>query len=256
MMPINSHQLFSEIEDLIRTMPPIETIRHNTDENSSWLGRALALIKMWDRVEYISFSAAVKNLQSSFTPNIDNGLSNVTRIINQNRHDNNYSDVARIINQAQHDLRLKSIGPLTKSISLGEVFDYFDEIRKKIETAKSDILFVDPYLNTEFVSRYLLHVPKDTKVRLLTTKQWKNDLMTAVPLIIQQQKLQIEVRVSPSLHDRFMFIDKQECYQSGTSFKDGAKNAHTTLTQITDAFLDMCAAYEKIWNSATVLINE
>jgi hypothetical protein len=38
------------------------------------------------------------------------------------------------------------------------VFDYFDEIRKIIELAKQDLFFIDPYLDSEFVSRYLSHV--------------------------------------------------------------------------------------------------
>jgi len=76
MMPINSHQLFSEIEDLIRTMPPRTTISDITEDNSSWLGRALALIKMWDLAEYFSFSMAATDLQSSSSKNIRVNYSN------------------------------------------------------------------------------------------------------------------------------------------------------------------------------------
>jgi hypothetical protein len=40
----------------------------------------------------------------------------------------------------------------------GLVFDYFDGIRKQIELAKTELFFVDPYLDSDFVSRYLPQV--------------------------------------------------------------------------------------------------
>ena len=60
------------------------------------------------------------------------------------------------------------------------------------------------------------------------------------------------VRVSGSLHDRYLFIDRAACYLSGASFKDGAKNAPALLTQITDAFQSMFDTYEKLWASGKV----
>ncbi len=60
------------------------------------------------------------------------------------------------------------------------------------------------------------------------------------------------MRVSDSLHDRYLFIDKVACYLSGASFKDGAKYAPAILTQITDAFQSMFDTYEKLWASAKV----
>src|SRR6266481_6567249 len=50
-------RLLMEVEDLIRTMPPRETLRHPTDENLSWLGRARGVLNNWDitmRVEVYS----------------------------------------------------------------------------------------------------------------------------------------------------------------------------------------------------------
>ncbi len=42
------------------------------------------------------------------------------------------------------------------------------------------------------------------------------------------------------------------CYQSGASFKDGAKNARVTITQITDALVPMLNTYENIWSKAAI----
>ena len=45
--------------------------------------------------------------------------------------------------------------PLSVVVQKGQVFDYYDEVRKVIEPARTDVFFVDPYLAADFVSRYL-----------------------------------------------------------------------------------------------------
>jgi hypothetical protein len=61
-------------------------------------------------------------------------------------------------------------------------------------------------------------------------------LMPAIQLYVQQRQREIEVRTTVSLHDRYIIIDRANCYQSGASFKDGAKSSSTVISQITDAF--------------------
>jgi hypothetical protein len=156
-----------------------------------------------------------------------------------------------MLHQARHDLRLKTVGPLTFAVDQGAVFDYFDEVRQLIETAKSELLFVDPYLDAEFVSKYLPHVTQGVRIRLLT-RECLPKLLPAVDAFRQQHKLKIEVRSAPGFHDRYIFVDGLSCYHSGASFKDGAKKAPTTLTQITDALPAMLDTYEKMWSAATV----
>jgi predicted nucleotide-binding protein len=45
---LNRALLLAEIEDVIRTMPPRETISHETQENLGWFGRVSAVIAQWD----------------------------------------------------------------------------------------------------------------------------------------------------------------------------------------------------------------
>ena len=66
---------------------------------------------------------------------------------------------------------METVGPTNVAVSSAMVFDYFDEIRKIIEMAKNDILFVDPYLDAEFVSYYLPHVTPGVSIRLLTREK-------------------------------------------------------------------------------------
>jgi len=229
MTKLTDEQLLAEVEDVLRTMP--ERLDLETPDIFSWIGRASAVIKMWDPLKAVSFALSVDYIQS--------GMGDGNR------------KMQTILHEARHDLRLRTVGPLTVAVGQGAVFDYFDEVRKLIETAKSDLLFVDPYLEAEFVSRYLPHVAPNVRVRLLTRERLST-LLPAVDAFRQQYKLAIEVRSAPGFHDRYVFVDGLSCYQSGASFKDGAKKAPTTLTQIVDAFPAMLGTYEQLWSTATV----
>ena len=148
-----------------------------------------------------------------------------------------------MLHQAQHDLRVETVGPLTVALSHKSVFQYFDELRRIVEMAKQDILFIDPYLEAEFVSRYLPCVAPG--VTYTATGPPNSSATTAVDLFALQNGATVQIRSAPNFHDRYVFIDRAECYQSGASFKDGAKSAATILTQITDAFPAMLKTYER-----------
>lgn len=233
MTKLTDEQLLAELEDILRTMPG--RLDLDRPDIFSWVGRALAVIRMWDPSKETSFASSVHDIHS--------GMASIT--------DDGNRKMQIILNQARHDLRLKTVGPLTVAVDQGAVFDYFDEVRKLVQTAKSELLFVDPYLDAEFVSRYLPQVAPGVTVRLLTRDRLLT-LLPAVDAFRQQHKLAIEVRSAPGFHDRYIFLDGLFCYQSGASFKDGAKKAPTTLTQIVDAFPAMLATYEQRWSTATV----
>ena len=156
-----------------------------------------------------------------------------------------------MLHRARHDLRLKTLGAMTVAVGQGNVFNYFDEVRRIIETSKIDLLFVDPYLDAEFVSRFLPNVATGVTVRLLARERLAT-LLPAVAQLRKQQHLSIEVRAAHGFHDRYVIVDGVECFQSGASFKDGAKTAPTTLTQIVDAFSVVRETYEQTWTQATV----
>jgi hypothetical protein len=232
MADISNEQLLAEVEDLIRTMPPLQQAN---EETLSWLGRAAAVIHQWDMAQAIAFDGAVRAL----------GALNVLDKLRGEQ------GIVTMLHRARHDLRMQTIGPATIVVGQGAVFDYFDEVRRIVEAAESDILFVDPYLDAEFVSRYLPHVAAGVLVRLLARERIAT-LLPAAALIRQQKSQSVEVRSAPQFHDRYVFVDRRECYQSGASFKDGAKTAPTTLTQIVDAFAEVHGVYETIWDSATL----
>ena len=231
---MTKEELLAELEDLIRTVPPRGELRKATPDNLSWLGRATAVVNEWNPSNIIFVRTFLSDLQHNMA-----GISSV-----------GFQNLMVLLNQARAEIRMETVGPTNVALSRGMVFDYFEELRKIIEMAQRDILFVDPYLDAEFVSNYLPHVTANVPVRLLTHGKRIKILLPAAQMFAAQNQTTLEIRSTPDIHDRFVFINKSECYQSGASFKDGAKKAPTTITQITDAFAAMFQTYQGIWDNA------
>jgi hypothetical protein len=230
---MNEEELLAELEDILRNTPSRQTISHETDENYSWFGRVAAALEAWDMVKGRMARIEIDNIQNPMSRISEDGLRKTLTTLHQ----------------ARHQLRMKTTGPLSVSVSTGKIFDYFDEIRKILETANNDVLFVDPYLDAEFVSRYLPNIKSGVSIRLLARERLQTLLPSVNAYRVQSQQL-IEVRSAPGFHDRYIFVDRNSCYQSGASFKDGAKKSPTTVTQITDAFTAMHSTYEDMWSNA------
>jgi hypothetical protein len=150
------------------------------------------------------------------------------------------------------ELRLLTNSFVTAQMGKGQVFDYFDEVRRIIAGATQDILFIDPYIDPDFVARYLPQIPAGVNVRLLTAERQIGALAPAVKLFLNQYSGSVELRhlLNKSLHDRHLIVDRRDVYQSGASFKDGARNAPTSINQIVDVASQMITAHEQNWASA------
>jgi hypothetical protein len=236
MQKVSPEQLLAELEDLLRTMPPRATIRHETNENLAWFGRAAALIENWDNSKMPAFHLFYGDVVGLQAHRAAEGLKKIITMLHQMRQ----------------DLKFRLPNSANIAIPEGMVFDYFDEVRKVIELAESEIFFIDPYLDASFVSRYLAHVRKGVVVKLLTSDKRLNSLLPAVDMFVQQSGLLIFVRMTNDIHDRFILVDEAACYQSGASFKDGAKTAPTTLTQIFDLLPAMKEIYGTKWHGAKI----
>ena len=239
---MTNEQMLAEVEDLLRSSPPAVDFPEQVDEEVlGWLGRTRAVLEKWDFTKSPSVSLCINTILAEGAQRMAAPPGPA------------YRELKTLLYQARHDLRMKTVGPLTVQIPDGKPFDYFDEIRKITQMASSDLLFVDPYLDAEFVSRYLPQITGGVTVRLLTSEKKLSALLPAVEIFVAQNSLQVQVRsVLSGLHDRYVFVDGTICYQSGASFKDGAKQAPTTLTQITDAFEAVFQHYQGMWADAKI----
>jgi len=226
-------QLLAELEDLLRAKP--ENLTSGDADAIEWLGRALAIIENSGSFQSVTAIGYVRTMQN--------------KIIGGLVRDSAKSDLMVVLSQIRASLRMKTIGPVSTAIGQGMVFNYFDEVRKIISSATKDILFVDPYLEAEFVSRYLPYIPSNVRIRLLASKRL-DQLIPAVETFSKQNNISIEVRSTNNIHDRHFFIDGISGFQSGASFKDGAVKAPTGIIQITDAFPAVQKTYEDMWEAS------
>ena len=201
---MNDEELFGEVEDLLRTTPPQSAfMEQDNDEVLNWLGRATAVLREWDSIQSAlgGLESHVRALQARPIVGVPHGPA--------------YPGLRTLLFQAQHDLRMKTVGPLSIAIDAKQPFVYFDEIRKIVEQAREDLLFVDPYLDAEFVSRYLPQVNEGVTVRLLASKKISS-LVPVVEIFVKQSGMRVEVRSAASgLHDRYVFVDEERLLSVG-----------------------------------------
>jgi hypothetical protein len=228
---VPKEMILAEVEDLIRTAPA--SMNPETAENQAWIGRLMAALGKWDPIKSVSVDTLINHLNFD----LDRPLA--------------AKKLTVLLHAARASLRMDTGTPLSVAVGTGDVFEYFDVTRKVIEAARKDILFIDPYLDAEFVSRYLPHVAQGVLVRLLASRKLAT-LLSAAEQFSRQHGITIAVRSASGIHDRYVLVDGANCYQSGASFKDGAKKAPTTFTEITDAFAPVRDMYESMWAQAKV----
>src|SRR5882762_2224948 len=124
-MPLTKEQLLAEVEDLLRNVPPLDEMAGSS--GLSWLGRFSAVIRTWDFKRSAEVMLAQQQLES----------------ISPGMNANGHRRIVTLLNEARYSLRMDTVGPLSVSVAHGQVFDYFDEVRRLTETAKQDLLFVD-----------------------------------------------------------------------------------------------------------------
>ena len=175
------------------------------------MGRAAAALEKWDWTKGTTIHLHIHNLQSSAKiadlPNLPSSVRDHYVTLGQasDRSGPAYRGMRTLLHQARHDLLMNIERPLSVAIAEQKPFDYFDAIRKLIEMARLDILFVDPYLDAEFVARYLPQVHSGVTVRLLTSKR-VTALVFAVDLFVQQTPMDVRIRsVTAGLHDRYIY---------------------------------------------------
>ncbi|MBI1188190.1 MAG: hypothetical protein GC206_12825 [Alphaproteobacteria bacterium] len=227
--------LLAGIDDLLRTIPSADELKNDADGVGAWRGKAIAVVTAWNLMK----GNLVETLLSRFDEDYVYEPDDVS-----------LRKIRNVLHEARHAALLQS-DSVSVAIPAGSVFQYFSELRGRIALATQEVFFIDPYLNAEFVERYLTQVKAGTRIRLLTNK-YLPQLLPAVDLFVRQHSATVEVREAPGFHDRYLFIDKTVGFQSGASFKDGATKAPTGIVEIVDVLSATLQQYEALWAKATV----
>ena len=207
-----------------------------------WFGRGHALVKAVNvGIDHISFSIAVDRM---LTKTWSSGVQQVFQIL------------YRALSHCELHLPAGSAGSF---VPVGNSFDAFAALSKIFSTATTDIMIVDPYMDKAALVEFGLAVPEVVPLRLLAdANDHKATLLPAAQKWITQYgtRRPLSVRLAPtrSLHDRAIFINRNEAWTITQSLKDFAKRAPAEIVRVDSIAALKLDAYETIWTAASVLV--
>ena len=119
----------------------------------------------------------------------------------------------KLILDAMQDKRF----PPQKVFYDGQIYDAFDQMKKFVLMAKSELIVIDPYFDDSVLP---LIAQKRPGVSVLVVKNKRKDLLHAVDVarFNAQYANSLTVKESTKFHDRFLIIDKAAVIHVGASF--------------------------------------
>jgi len=227
--------LLAQLRAIIERTPDFEQYSPTSREHMMWLGQAHALVSRWNNMEAISFKSSTDFLAMEAT------------------RSNNVATIMGILHRALADLELNVPEKDKVAFAAGEVYDFFRELNKVIESADKSIFIVDPYLDHTVFDHYLNSRKPDVTVKLLLNKNAESVKVAADKYIKQFGEI-LELRKSRKIHDRVVFVDGYVCWVVGQSLKDAAKAKPTYLTPLApDIVSEKLQDYESIWTESEVV---
>ena len=110
--------------------------------------------------------------------------------------------------------------PKTALFYNGDFFDAFEYIVDIIRKAKKSIILIDPYCDNKALS-YLKYKNSEVDVSVCNGPSSKLELEEIERF--KSQYGEIKVKTIEDLHDRFLIIDEEECYDLGASLNYAGK---------------------------------
>lgn len=225
--------ILGELRAIAATAPNFATYNSASRTHHEWLGKASALITAWDRYEAIPFNSAADGLSLELIREMK--IGSLMTIL--------YRSIASLEIEVQA-LPAKAFGP-------GAVYDFNKSFRELLQSADTQLLVIDPYLDEQVFDAYLSALKPSVAVRLLA-RTHSAALKPAVVAFIAQHKRMVEVRKSNRLHDRVVFIDDRSCWVLGQSINNAAANKSTYLAPLPQDVADLKKRdYEDYWNGGT-----
>ena len=152
---------------------------------------------------------AMRKALASFSPMLMR-LDMVERrqITDQARNEERF----RLILDAMQDKKF----PPQKVFYDGQIYDAFEQMKKFVRMAKTELIIIDPYFADCFLP---LIAQKRQGVSVLVVKNSRNKLLHAVDVakFNAQYANSLTVKTSDKFHDRFLIIDKTTLIHVGAS---------------------------------------
>lgn len=222
-------QILDGLRRAYRTLPSFGDLKSPNEQTMIWIGQTKTCL----RHAGSNFGMTIDQIQGDYIP--------PRKVIA-------HKQLKQILIDAITSLEYET-GGYGFSVDQGNVFDYFNETRKILASAKSEIFLIDPYTTADLVDDYFKAIDPSVAIRVLTSnKQQALAMVPAAQKLTQQIQIAIDIRSTDNMHDRFWFIDRSKGYQSSASINDAAKKSPAVIMKITDTFDAVKAIYEAKWN--------
>lgn len=236
--------LYLQLRELVAQMPDFSKAGGSmTAEKLGWLGKAAHLVVVANNgagMDPISFRTASDNLSGGVL------------------HDTNAHQVAVIVHRALATAESKAPAAVRGGfIPAGGTFDVFQITSQLFAQARSDILLVDPYMDSVIFTDFVPLIPEKVQVYLLcdsfytkpeavapAAERWARQYGATRPLAIRMSDPR-------RLHDRLAMIDGRGVWSLTQSFKDFAKRAPGSIQKLDQDIAEWkLATYAQEWGQA------
>ena len=241
-MSLTPEALYFQLGRLVAEMPDLAS-DPITPATVEWMGRAATLVELagGGLAESIRLKVAFENLVG--------GL-----------RERNAQTIATIVHGALAKAELDAPPEARGTFMVADNDrDAFTAVRKLLETARDDLLLVDPNADAKVLTNYAILARDNVVVRLLAdqaghkrsletaAQRWPQKFGRARPLIVR-------VAAVGALHDTLVVVDGVSVWALGQSFDELAKRAYTSLVRMPPHTAKrMISAYAAIWQAARPL---
>lgn len=239
-MDNDSHSIYVQLGALIADAPtdlagPLEL----PTQSLKWLGRACALVQqLGDTADSIKIRSASDHLIGALRKT-------------------HAQQIMSIVHRSFASAELKApVASQGTFVPVGHAFDAFSSIGKIVETAKTNVMIVDPYMDEKTLSEFAPLVPGKVSIQLLADeKDHKPSLLPAKTKWLLQygsvRPLEVRLASARALHDRLIGVDGTDVWSLSQSLNAFAVRAPATILKVDAETAKMkIAAYNLIWQAA------
>ncbi len=240
-MKIDPESLYVQLGRLVETMPDFSMSGPLPAPSLQWLGRAHALVLATGEIgDVIQLKNEIDRLKSEiFGPSAALQIAAI---------------IYRALAVAELNAPAAARGAF---IPAGNAFDALAAIGNVLQTAKKDVLIVDPYMDANALMDFAVLAPERVLLRLLADQQ---DHKATLEPAVRRWKAQhgasrpLEAKLAPAriLHDRLIAVDGADAWtltQSLNAF--AARSPASIIRADVEVSVRKIAAYEAIWLAAT-----
>lgn len=244
-MAIDPESLYFQLRQLVFEAP-ILIPGSVTPDVQRWLGRAALFVEQ-------------ANPQSSFEPILFRSAADQ---LGSERFRDSPHQILNIVHRAL--ARAEAAAPVSARggfIAKGAALDALQVVGQVLAEALTDVLIIDPYMNTIVFTDFARLAKNGVTVRLLSDREYTQPdaLMPPMERWVAQyghsKPLEVRQTRRKALHDRDIVIDEAKVWHMTQSLKDFASRSHAGVGRVEAEQAKMkVEAYRQLWLEAKPVI--